>query len=407
MVGDGSYAVLLWGVYMSYVGETGPLGISKPMRLHIISQPHTQLTQEYVRCAYTQKIVKLCKMLVNEGMEVFVYGGEDNETPATLITCVTKKVLSKLGYNSPETYLNNDYDITKPLWQYFHSRCISHLREHLLPGDFIGTFSGRADQPIAAAFPKHRFIELGIGYSGVFSEFRVYESSAWANASYGATMGNAAGINGRFYDTVIPNYFDPNDFPYSEHQLNYYLFMGRMIQRKGIQIIGEIAKRMPDSGFLMVGQGAKMEGNKIICDDHTVIEGDNLQYLPPVDAERRGELMSQAKALICPTIYLPPFEGVHVEAMMCGTPVLTSPYGCFRETFEDGVHGFRCHNIKQFVEGAYAIEKLDRLAIREYAQNKYSMEVVAKQYVKYFQLLQGLDRGGFYEPNEPISRSTI
>ena len=42
------------------------------MRIHIIAQPHTQLTGEYIRCAYTSKIRKLCDMLVKDIHGTFV-----------------------------------------------------------------------------------------------------------------------------------------------------------------------------------------------------------------------------------------------------------------------------------------------------------------------------------------------
>jgi len=357
------------------------------MRIHIISQPHTQLTSEYNRCAYTSKAIKMCKMLTKEGIKVCVYAGEDNDTPAELATCMKKQDLSKFGFNGPEDYLKNDFDNSKPLWQEFHKNCIAEIGKRIQTGDFIGTFSGIADKPIKDAFPN-RFIELGIGYTGVFADFKVFESYAWQNYVYGMQKSD-----GRFYDTVIPNYFDPTEFPEGEPH-DYYLFVGRMITRKGLQIIDEMARRMTDERFILAGQGGKTEGNRVYYEGG-YLEGNNIEYIGVIDSKQRADLMSHAKALICPTLYVGPFEGVHVESMMCGTPVITTPYGCFTETFIHGQHGFRCHTIKEFVEAATA--KMDRKAIRKYAQSRYSMDVVAKQYMQYFKLLQGLDNGGFYE----------
>jgi glycosyltransferase involved in cell wall biosynthesis len=362
------------------------------MRIHIISQPHTQLTSEYIRCAYTQKVVKLCDMLVKEGMEVFVYASEDNDTKATLVTCITKKQLVKLGFNSAKDYLKNDFDITRPLWIKFQQNCIYELKKRVQKGDIIGTFSGRADKEIKEKFTECRFVELGIGYAGIFADFRVYESQAWMNTSYELNS------NGRFYDTVIPNYFNPKDFPSSLGLIpKHYLYVGRMIKRKGLEVIDEMADRMPKAKFILAGQGAVQRDGVITCDDGTILKSKNLNYIGTIDGKRRGELMSTAIALICPTLYLPPFEGVHVEAMMCGTPIITSPFGVFSETYEQGVHGFRCNTINQFVKAAHEVYKLDREVIRNHAQSKYSMDVVAKQYMEYFELLDGLSRGGFYE----------
>lgn len=32
-------------------------------------------------------------------------------------------------------------------------------------------------------------------------------------------------IDGQYYDAVIPNYFDPDDFPYSEKKEDYFLYI--------------------------------------------------------------------------------------------------------------------------------------------------------------------------------------
>lgn len=368
------------------------------MRLHMLAQPHTQLTDDYLRCAYTQKSVKLCKMLDSEGIDVTVYGGEDNITPAKLVTCITKKHLAELGFNGPDDYLKNDFKPDGMLWKRFHQRAIYELARNLKKSDIIGTFSGLADKRVKEAFPKVKFVELGIGYTGIFADYRIFESYAWYNALLGYTYaGNIGNMEGRFYDTVIPNYFDKEDFPYASAPRDYFLFVGRMIRRKGLDIINEMAKRLPDEKFILCGQGAEATDGKVVCGDGTTLDAPNIEYRGTIDKAQRADLMSHAKALICPTLYLGPFEGVHVEAMMCGTPVLTSPFGAFTETFEHGVHGYRCHNIKQFAEAAQSVHKLDRPAIRGHAQSRFSTDVVAKQYVKYFELLDGIDRGGFYE----------
>lgn len=366
------------------------------MNIHILGMPHIQVAKSYCRDAYGMKILHLCQMLVKEGYKVFIYASEENETPAELVTCITKKEQSKLEFNSPEDYLKNTFDSSSELWKIFHQRAIYELKKRVQKGDIIGTFSGRCDSEIANAFPDCYFIELGIGYSGVFANFQVFESYAWMHTVYGSLVGgDASKADGRFYDTVIPNYFDPNDFPFEEKKDDYLLFVGRMIHRKGLKIIEEMAKRMPKTQFIFAGQGGKQEGNKIICQELTM-EGDNLKYVGTVDIEQRGKLMSKAKALICPTLYIGPFEGVHAEAMFCGTPVITPDFGVFTETVTPEV-GVRCSTIKEFVSACGKVSKLNPTKIRDYALSKFSMDVVGKMYTKYFERIKGLENGGFYE----------
>jgi len=365
--------------------------------IHVIGMPHIQTSKAYCRDAYGMKILHFCQMMHKEGYKIMLYASEDNETPAELFTCITKAQQAKLGFEGPEDYLNIQFDVTKPIWQIFQSRVTYFLNKNVSPGDIIGTFSGLCDKSIADAFPQCYFVELGIGYSGVFSGFRIFESYAWMHTIYGASTGNASATDGKFYDTVIPNYFNPDDFPFKSEKEDYFLFVGRMIYRKGIVIINDMAKRMPNTKFIFAGQGAVQYKNKIGCSDGTVLEGDNLEYIGTINIEQRGKLMSGAKALIVPTIYIGPFEGVHAEAMFCGTPVITTNFGCFTETNIDGVTGYRCSTIKQFVEAASKVSSLDPMKIRAHALSKFSMDSVAPQYTKYFEQIQGLANGGFYE----------
>lgn len=376
------------------------------MNIHILGLPHIQVTKNYCRDAYGMKIFHMCQMLIKEGYDVTLYAGEENETPARLVTCMPTEIQNALGFNGPEDYLKLNFDQNDPMWRIFNAYAINALAKRVQPGDIIGVFgSGVSYQAIKDACPMCYFVELGIGYSGVCADFRVFESHAWMHTIWGATGGcDATALDGKFYDVVIPNYFDPADFPFSNQREDYILFVGRMIRRKGLQIVADMAARMPNTQFILAGQGATQNGSTITAQDIT-ITGNNLQYIGPVDMVRRGELMSKARALVCPTLYIGPFEGVHVEAMMCGTPVITTPFGVFTETFIDKVHGYRCYTIKDFVEAADNAWYLDHGRIRGYAKKHFSMDVVAREYVRYFNRLEGLGiegfcpgKGGFYEP---------
>lgn len=352
----------------------------------MISLPHTQLTDEYVSCAYTMKVLKFAKMMDSLGHKVYLYGSEDFETDhfnIESVTCITKK-------KQHEYFGNNDhkkrfYNITwgteDPHWKHMNGNAIREIKKRIKPQDFIGIIGGVCQKEIADAFPNHMSVEYGIGYTGVFSRYKVFES--WAHLHY--VHGLLKNDNGDFYDEVIPNYYDTKEFPKAKKRGDYYLFIGRLIDRKGYSIAQQVCEKL-GAKLILAGQS----------------DGEYKGYgthVGTVDAKQRGKLMSEAIAVFTPTTYLGPFEGTHAEANLCGTPVITTPFGVYSETVENGVNGFTCKTFKDFLLAAQEAKMfgaIDREHIRMKAQKRFGMEHVKHQYDDYFERLLDLWGDGWY-----------
>jgi glycosyltransferase involved in cell wall biosynthesis len=362
---------------------------NKP-QLFILSLPHTQLTADYVSCAYTMKALKLGIMMKDLDYSVVMLGSEEFDPRlfgTERVTCITKKE-QKHFFGTPDQYKKVYYNITwgpeDPCWVHFNNNAISEIRKRIKPGDLILTFSGLCQQQIARAFPGHITVEAGIGYTGIFSKFRVYESYAWQNFVHGRADNDTI----EWYETVIPNYWDPEEFPMAKKQGDYYLFLGRLIERKGYEIAQEVCAKL-DKKLILAGQmnpGQEFSGYG--------------EHIGTIGVKKRGKLMSKAIAVFTPTWYLGPFEGVHIEAQLCGVPVITTPFGVYNDTVKDEVNGYRCNDFQEFINAAKWAEKLSykhRKSIRIAAQEKYSMKQVAHQYDKYFRRLANLQAGGWYQ----------
>lgn len=355
------------------------------MRFHVVGLPHTQTTRYYSPCPFTQKIRRFCDMMVGLGNEVFLYASEENEAACTeLVTIVTKQ--EQQDWFGPRDFLDGQTTLTwgkeEKHWVVTNHRAIAEIAKRAEPHDFICVIGGTCQEAIAAAFPSMMTVEFGIGYSGVFAKHRVFESYAWMHAVQGAhtTVPGIMSDRGRFFDAVIPNYFPPEDFPFSAEKDDYYLFIGRLIEAKGYQIAVDTCRKL-DRKLVIAGAGTPPEFG---------------EYVGMVGEERRNELMSRARAVFVPSLYLEPFGAVHVEAMLCGTPVITTDWGAFSETVQQGVTGFRCRSLREFCDAADAVDDLDYGAIREYAVSRFSTQVVATQYENYFRRLETLWGDGFY-----------
>jgi glycosyltransferase involved in cell wall biosynthesis len=312
-------------------------------------------------------------MMDKIGYTVNLYASTESDFPNT-IPCVLAPPTAK---------------VTEPEWspKFFESmntRAIFEIEKRIAPGDIIGLITGTPCVAIKEAFPNNMCVEYGVGYEGVICDYRVFESYAWMHTIYGFQAGlekrSPMSATGRFYDCVIPNYFEIDQFPEGDGSGDYLFYIGRLIDLKGVSIAVDMAKRN-DIELVIAGQGTPPPG----C-----------TYKGVVGPEERSELMGKARAVVVPSLYLEPFGGVNVEAQICGTPVITTDWGAFPETVSQGVTGYRCRTMREFDAATRDVLTLDRKFIRERASFLYSTETCAAQYDTYFQRLVDLSWEGFH-----------
>jgi len=353
------------------------------MRFHVVSLPHTQTTDQFPACAFTEKVRNFCVMMMNLGHEVFLYSGEHNTTPCTEhIPCLTEteQIIACGGRH----YTQAVFDPKLPHWVTLNGNAIAGIARRIQERDFICVITGWINKPLADAFPNHMTVEFGIGYAGSFAKYRVWESYAWMHTCYGATAQEPAKADGIWYDEVIPGYFDVDNFPFNDRKEDYFFFIGRLIDRKGWRIAEEVCKHL-GKRLVVAGTG----------DEPTYGE-----YVGAVTPQQRNEWMRNAQAVFVPTIYVEPFGNVAVEAQACGTPVICTDWGAFTETVVQGVTGYRCRTFQHFVDAAMLVRYLDPWTIRKHAWDHYSLQVISQKYQTYFERLMTLWDKGWYQLRE-------
>ena len=378
-------------------------------RFHVVALPHTQVTKDYLSCAYTQKVLNFCKMMTARGHKVFLYASEETDAPVTeMITCITKKEQQEHfgGVDTKKDFYPIVWDENLPYWKTMNTNAAAEIAKRRGPQDFLCLIGGVCQKPIADALPDMLCVEFGIGYQGFFSDYKVFESYAWMHYGYGLNVGSSPAPepgknkryeNGQAYDIVIPNYFDVNDFQEYEKE-DYYLYIGRFIPRKGAHIAAELCGKMGKK-LIMCGQGVVSNENGVIKGADMEISGPNITHVGSVGLKERAELMGKAQAILCPTQYIEPFAGVHIEAMLSGTPVITTDWGVFTETVTNGFNGYRTRTLAEMMQAVRDIEagKLDNRKIREYAIANYGLDRVGELYQAYFDQLNTLWGMGWYD----------
>lgn len=346
------------------------------MRFHVLGLPHTVTSKDYSACAFTQKVYKFCEMMMPRGHTIFHYGHEDSTVPCHTNFAVTNNNILSMAYG--------DYDWKKDFFKFSpddlaHNKFYDHaevaLQATYQKGDIILPFWGYGHKRLIDRLPNDWIsIEPGIGYpSGPFTRWKVFESYAILHASMGMEAVGRAKPD--WYNAVIPNYFNPADFTYSDQKEDYFLFLGRVYPGKGVEIAIDVTKRLGKK-LIIAGQT-----------DGSIKFPSHVEYVGYADPEKRRELMSKAKGSFLPTLYLEPFGGVAVENLFSGTPIITSDWGAFSEYNTNGETGYRCRTLADFVHATerVAAGEISSQKCREVAESRFTYDVVAPQYEKFFQ----------------------
>lgn len=352
------------------------------MRFHVLGVSHSKTSKEFSADAFSQKARLICKMLTNMGHTVYHYGTEGSDPVCTEnVSVLSDEIYREThDYDWKTAYFNDKYDTKANLT--FVANAIEEVKKRIQPLDFILCTYGLNHKPICDGVGKGIVVESGIGYEHTFAPFRVFESYAWMSLIYGK-QGKL--LNPNMYDSVIPNYYDLSDYEISSEPKtrDYFFMVARPTALKGWEIAERAAETTPYP-LITAGQG------------HPGTRG---EHLGAISIETRLKYMSNARAVFVPTIYFEPFGGVVVEALLSGTPVITTDFGAFPEIVLHGKVGYRCRTLEQFSWAANNISDINPITCREYAKNKYSLERVALKYDEYFNMLQRLHTSpkGWYD----------
>jgi glycosyltransferase involved in cell wall biosynthesis len=365
----------------------GMLPVDRPYRFHLLGLVHLPVSERFMGCAFTQKIVKLSKMLLSLGHEVFLYGAESSDAPCSEFfqTHTLQEIRDEwgsgdnrfdIGYNWKKLGFRHDFNKTRTeTTNNYYDRAAYAINKHKHRDDFLLLMQGYYQKPIADKVGLYLTIEPGIGYRGSIAPhadrkytqgpFRAFESAYLMNFTYGSENPGKS-INGHYYDRVIPNYFEPKDFPFKAKKEDYFFYIGRMIHRKGVWTAVRTTEAI-GAKLILAGQE----------DDEINVKAlpSHCKFIGYVEPDERAELMGNAQAVFVPTTYLEAFGGVNVEAQLCGTPAITTNFGVFPETVVHGVTGFRCNTMIDFVDAARNAHKLNPKKIRKHAERYLTTNV--------------------------------
>lgn len=326
--------------------------------LHILSNPTGPVHINNRIDPFSIAVIKFIENMTALGWDCIHYGIIGCDAPCETVICLDE--------------IYSDRNICTSA---YNKRAAIEIQKRKNTQDLIMCFHGWENREAAEANKDLKIIEPSIGYDtkAVFAPYRVFVSYAQMHMFYGE---RGMLMNPSWYDAVIPNAFSANEFEFNSNKGDYFLYFGRVIHNKGVDVAIQATEKTGQK-LVIAGPGNLSDLGYKSIPDHVTCVG-------LCNAEQRKLLMKDARAILGPTYYVEPFGNMIAEGYFAGTPAITTDWGGFTETVQQGITGFRCREFKDFVNAIKNISSINPSDCRNYAMKNYEEKVVHEKFDDYF-----------------------
>jgi glycosyltransferase involved in cell wall biosynthesis len=271
---------------------------------------------------YSSEAKEKFKMLINDFKPdlVHAFAIYTRLTPSILDICKE--------YDLPVVMSCNDYKHICPNYKLYHHR---HLCEDCKDGKFYNVIKNRCLKnslvySTAASIEAYIHNYLNIYkknvdlflFSSVFMAKKTEEF--WGKDS--------------FEWSILKNPFESNQFEYSPEYEDYCIFFGRLIDEKGVDILIEAMKHIPQCNLKIVGNGPDEEQLR-----NNAKNLNNVEFLGPKWNDDLNLILKKAKFVIVPSTWHENFPYVILQSFALGKAVIGTNRGGIPELVKDGEYG--------------------------------------------------------------------
>jgi glycosyltransferase involved in cell wall biosynthesis len=173
------------------------------------------------------------------------------------------------------------------------------------------------------------------------------------------------------YASTVYNGVDVGQFPFGDDPEDYLLMAGRIVPEKGFKEAVQLAKQTGDRLLII---GPVYPESQDYFDQYIKPHlNDKILYLGYVEYSQMWRYYQKAKALLTPVQWEEPFGLTSIEAMACGTPVISLRRGAAPEIIADGKTGFIVDSIAEMAAAVGKISQINRGDCREHVKKYFSI----------------------------------
>lgn len=185
-------------------------------------------------------------------------------------------------------------------------------------------------------------------------------------------------------------------YSFNENPDAYLAFLGRISPEKRLDLAVQIAEGagIPLKIAAKVDKVDREYFREVI---QPLLSRPLIEYVGEIGDSEKGEFLGKALALLAPIDWPEPFGLVFIEALACGTPVITRARGSVPELIDHGSTGFVFESVREGVEAVRKVSSIDRRGCRAVFEHRFTSRRMASDYLDtYLQLAAGPVPLGIY-----------
>jgi glycosyltransferase involved in cell wall biosynthesis len=191
-------------------------------------------------------------------------------------------------------------------------------------------------------FTHHDPFNFLVKYKNTFPKFKDLN---WVSMSLAQRKSMPADTNwvGNVYHGLPDETLTPIDSPADD----YVLFLGRIVQPKGLHVAIDAIQRYnrtAETSLKLIIAGKHYAGHKkdTYWQERILpeLKDPNIEFVGFKVGEDKHQLLANARALLLPSLFDEPFGMVSIESLACGTPVVGLDSGATPEIITNGKTGF-------------------------------------------------------------------
>ena len=174
-----------------------------------------------------------------------------------------------------------------------------------------------------------------------------------------------------------------NLYRYHARADDYFSFVGRISPEKRLDRAIEIA--IACNTTLRIA--AKVDSvDRSYFEQHIrpLLSHRLIDYVGEIGENQKDDFIGNSRALLFPIDWPEPFGLVAIEALACGTPVITYSCGSMPEILRSGFDSFVVHDQAQAIAAARDIERIERANCRASFEERFTAGGMARAYLEVY-----------------------